>query len=95
MTKSKVWVLTIGGNTPPIEGLQVVWLAQHAVVVQCELLPGAQLAAARLAREARQVVNLRARPPHPVRARDAPAALGALGAETSGRKRALVKNTTY
>lgn len=56
-------------------------LAEHAVLVQRELLAGAELAAARVAREARQVVDLLARLAHPVRRRDAAAALGALGTE--------------
>lgn len=56
-------------------------LAEHPVLMECELLASGQLAAARVAREARQVVNLLARLPHPVGGRDPPAALRALGAE--------------
>lgn len=57
-------------------------LAEHPVLVQRELLAGGQLAAAGVAGEAGEVVDLLARLAHPVRGRDAAAALGALRAET-------------
>lgn len=56
-------------------------LAEHLVLADAELLAGGELALARVAREARQVVDLVARLAHPVRGRHRPAALEALGAE--------------
>lgn len=76
--------LTIRGDGSSIKCFQIVWLAEHAVLVQRELLAGGQLSAARVAREARQVVDLLARLAHPIRRGDAAAALGALCAEVPG-----------
>ena len=70
-------------------------LAEHAVLMQRELLARAELAAARIAREARQVVDLLARLAHPVRRRDATAALGALGAETPAQTHTSRWHTTH
>lgn len=80
-------VLTVRGGRGAVDGLQVVRLAEHSVVVQRELLAGAQLPLARVAREARQVVDVLASLAHPVVGADAAATLGALGAETSVQQR--------
>lgn len=57
-------------------------LAEYSVFMEGKLFARGQLAAAGVAGEAGQVVDLLARLPHPVRRGDAAAAFGALGAET-------------
>lgn len=65
-------------------------LAEHSVIVQCELLARAQLSLARVAGEAGQVVDVLPRLAHPVVGADAATALGALGAETSATEGAAL-----
>ena len=56
--------------------------AEDAALVEGELLAGAELAAARVAGEARQVVDVLAGPAHPIRRRYRTAAPGTLGPES-------------
>lgn len=60
-----------------------MWFAEHSVLMQCELLARGELAAAGVARKARQVVHLFPSLAHPVRGGDASAALRALCTEAS------------
>jgi len=78
--------LTVRGGAAPVQDLEVVCLAENAILVQRELLARAELPLAGIAGEAGQVVHVVPRFAHPVARRDAAAALGALGAETSAPK---------
>ena len=80
MTK---YILTIRGGVTSVDELHVVALAEDPVLVDAELLAGGELPLAAVAGEARKVVDLLPRLPHPVRRRDQPATLEALRAEQS------------
>jgi len=81
--------LTIRRRAAPVQYLEVVRLAQHAVLVQGELFACAELPLARVAGEARQMVDVVPGLAHPVACRDASTALGTLGAETSASKQTV------
>jgi len=66
-----------------------VRLTQNAVFVKGELFACAELAFARVAGEAGQVVDMVPGLAHPVACRDASTALGTLGAETSASKQTV------
>lgn len=72
---------TVVARGAALDGLEVVLLAEDAVVVEGELLARAELPLAGVAGEAGEVVDAVASPPHPVRGADAAAALGAPRAE--------------
>lgn len=76
--------LTVGRRGAGVEAVQVVSLAQDAAFVQGELFAGAQLASAGVASEAGQVIDVLARPPHPVGGRNGAAAPGALCTKRPG-----------
>jgi hypothetical protein len=81
--------LTIRRSAAPVQYLEVVRLAQHAVLVQGELFACAELPLARVAGEAGQVVDVVPGLAHPVACRDTSTALGTLGAETSASKQTV------
>lgn len=72
---------TITGCGAAVDGLQIVRLAHHAIVEQRKLLAGGQLAAARVARKARQMEDQVAGATHPIGWGNAAAAFRALGTE--------------
>jgi hypothetical protein len=81
--------LTIGRSAAPVQYLEVVRLAQHAVLVQGELFASAELSLARVAGEAGQVVDVVPGLAHPVACRYTSTALRTLGAETSVSKQTV------
>jgi hypothetical protein len=81
--------LTIGRRAASIQYLEVMRLAQHAVLMQSELFTGAELTFAGIAGEAGQMVDVVPGLAHPVACRYASTALGTLGAETSASKQTV------
>ena len=81
--------LTIRRSAATVQDLEVVRLAQHAVLVKGELLACAELPFARVAGEAGQVIDVVPGLAHPVACRDASTALGTLGAEASASKQTV------
>lgn len=74
---------TITGCCSAVDGFQIVRFAKHSIVEQRELLAGGQLAAARVARKARQMEDQLAGASHPVRGGDAAAAFRAFCTKVS------------
>lgn len=75
--------ITVRRGRAAVQRLEIVRLAQHPVLVQGEFLPGGQLAVAGGTGEARQMVDVVARLPHPIAGRDAAGAHRTLCPKTS------------
>jgi hypothetical protein len=88
---TKPTTLTVRRGAAAVQDLEVMRLTENAVLMQCELLPGAELPLAGVAGETGQVVHVVPGLAHPVARRDATAALGALGPKTSATNKMLLK----